>query len=90
MIDGLLDACDAIDGNRDGLVFAPQECHFDPGALACKDGQTDRCLTGAQVTAIRTVMQGPRTHQVARCIPAITSTPASRPLRDFPGCLPAH
>src|SRR6185436_1035571 len=25
LIDGILEACDALDGNRDGLIFAPQE-----------------------------------------------------------------
>src|SRR6187397_3224486 len=60
LIDGILEACDSLDGDRDGLIFAPQECHFDPAALSCKDGQKDRCLTSAQVSAIRTVMQGPR------------------------------
>jgi len=59
--DNVLEACDALDGNRDGLIFAPQHCHFDPGTLACKGGATERCLTSDKVNAVRTVMQGPRT-----------------------------
>lgn len=61
VIDGVLEACDAIDGHRDGLIFAPHECKFDPGVLACQAGKRDDCLSKAQVNAIRTVMQGPRT-----------------------------
>jgi pimeloyl-ACP methyl ester carboxylesterase len=52
IVDGVLAQCDALDGNRDGFIFAPQACHFDPDTLG---------LTKAQVTAIRDVMQGPRT-----------------------------
>ena len=61
LIDGVLEACDSIDGNRDGLIFAPQDCRFDPGTLACKGAKQDGCLSSDQVTAIRAVMQGPRT-----------------------------
>jgi feruloyl esterase len=61
IVDALLGACDALDGSRDGFIFAPQECRFDPGVLACQGGQQDSCLSDAQVNAIRTVMRGPRT-----------------------------
>jgi feruloyl esterase len=61
IMDNVLATCDAPDGNRDGFIFAPQHCQFDPGTLECKAGKTDRCLTSAQVKAVRTVMQGPRT-----------------------------
>jgi len=52
VIDGVLAACDKLDGAEDGLIYAPQKCTFDPGTLA---------LSAAQVNAIRAVMQGPRT-----------------------------
>jgi feruloyl esterase len=45
----------------------PTRCHFDPGALACKDGETGAgCLTEAQVAAVRkiyTPATNPRTHE---------------------------
>ncbi len=34
--DGVLAACDANDGVKDGWIAAPQSCRFDPSVLACK------------------------------------------------------
>jgi feruloyl esterase len=59
--DSVLEACDALDGNKDGLIFAPQKCAFDPSRLECTGDKKDGCLSAGQVNAIRTVMQGPRT-----------------------------
>ncbi len=61
VLDGVLRACDALDGNRDGFIFATRECAFDPGTLACKGGKQAGCLSSAQVDAIRAIMRGPRT-----------------------------
>jgi feruloyl esterase len=35
----VLEACDGLDGNKDGLIFAAQSCKFDPGTLALSAGQ---------------------------------------------------
>src|SRR5437867_5721862 len=34
----VLNACDAADGLKDGLIDDPSTCRFDPGVLLCKDG----------------------------------------------------
>ena len=57
--DGLLKACDALDGRQDGLVFDAPGCKFDPAVLACKAQKTDNCLSAAQVAAVKKVMAGP-------------------------------
>ena len=88
LIDGVLEACDALDGNEDGLIFAPQNCEFDPRTLACPGDKKDGCLSAAQVNAIRAVMQGPRTRPGGRCIRDTTTTPASRPRKGCPACSP--
>lgn len=46
-----LDACDANDGVRDGLIADPEHCKFDPGVLLCKNGDAADCLTAPQVDA---------------------------------------
>ena len=87
IVDGVLEACDALDGNRDGFIFAPQDCRFDPGALACKGGKQDRCLTGAQVDAIRTVMRGPRTASGRQVYPGYFYDTGIANKKGLPGIL---
>jgi hypothetical protein len=55
-----IQACDAADGVRDGIISAPADCHFDPAVLQCKTGAGPDCLTSAQVAALRAIYQGPR------------------------------
>jgi hypothetical protein len=58
--DALLESCDALDGQKDGLVFAAPSCKFDPAVLACKAGKKEGCLSSAQVAAVKKVMAGPK------------------------------
>ena len=54
-----LEACDAIDGVKDGVIENPTRCHFDPDALACKDGDGPSCLTAPQLTLAKRIYSGP-------------------------------
>lgn len=49
----VLEACDALDGIRDGLLNDPRKCHFDPAELLCQGADSDTCLTGPQIAAVK-------------------------------------
>jgi len=51
----VLEACDALDGVRDGVLEDPTRCRFDPGVLQCKGADDGACLTAAQVATARLV-----------------------------------
>jgi feruloyl esterase len=52
----VLDACDAKDGLKDGLIGDPENCHVDLNALVCKASDGPDCLTPRQVQTAQTVM----------------------------------
>ena len=56
---GALNACDANDGVKDGVITDPEHCKFDPGILLCKNGDAPDCLTAPQVEAARTIYTAP-------------------------------
>jgi feruloyl esterase len=49
----VLNACDTLDGAKDGLVGNPEKCSFDPATLLCKGADSDACLTAPQVEAAK-------------------------------------
>jgi len=87
VITGVLEACDALDGSQDGLIFAPQNCRFDPETLACKREKQDGCLSAPQVNAIRTVMQGPRTASGRQVYPGYFYDTGIANTQGLPGIL---
>jgi pimeloyl-ACP methyl ester carboxylesterase len=54
-----VEACDGLDGLKDGLIDDPRRCHFDPAKLLCKNGNDDAtCLTQPQVDAAKKMYDG--------------------------------
>lgn len=49
-------ACDALDGVKDGIIENPMRCRFDTAALACKPGQTATCLTPSKRAVLDTII----------------------------------
>lgn len=58
----VLAQCDALDGDRDGVISTPHRCRFNPQALQCKndpDRPQEQCLSRQEVTAVERFYQGP-------------------------------
>src|SRR5262245_24527440 len=51
--DAVLQACDALDSVKDGVIDEPLRCSFDPRVLACNGPDGPSCLTPAQVETMR-------------------------------------
>ncbi|HUK32580.1 MAG TPA: tannase/feruloyl esterase family alpha/beta hydrolase [Vicinamibacterales bacterium] len=60
--DAVVNACDAQDGVKDGLISNPAACKFDPSVLSCKNGETSGCLTAAQVATAKAIYSPIRSH----------------------------
>lgn len=64
-----LQACDALDGLKDGVIENPMQCHFDPSSLLCSGEETDSCLTAPQITALKKIYGGPRNSKGEQVFP---------------------
>ena len=54
------EACDALDGIKDGIVSNPRACKLNPEVLVCKPGQQpNTCLSEEQVSAVMKFYNGP-------------------------------
>jgi Tannase and feruloyl esterase len=88
VVDGLLKACDALDGVRDGMVFDTKGCNFDPQILQCKGEKTDSCLSAIQVSAIQRAFAGPKTASGRQVYPGFAyDTGIGATGRGIPGLL---
>jgi feruloyl esterase len=61
-----LEACDAQDGLKDGIINNPLKCKFDPAVTLCKGADGPNCLTAPQVEAAKKLyapIVDPETHK---------------------------
>jgi len=56
--EGVLNACDTLDGLKDGVIENPLMCKFDYAELACRYGDGPNCLTKGQIESAK-VMTSP-------------------------------
>lgn len=87
VIDSLLKACDGLDGQADGLVFAIQRCQFDPAVLACSGAKNDSCLSTDQVAAVKKAMGGARAPDGRQVYPGYYYDTGITATRGLPGLL---
>jgi feruloyl esterase len=59
---GVLQACDALDGASDNMIFNAAACagKFDPSSLQCAGRKLRSCLSADQVTALHKIFGGPK------------------------------
>ncbi len=53
--EAVLNACDTLDGAKDGVIENPRACKFDPKVLECKGADGASCLTPAQVETAKLI-----------------------------------
>ncbi len=54
----VLDACDALDGIKDGVLNDPRLCKFDAEKIKCAGPDGPNCLTAAQVDSVNKIHEG--------------------------------
>ena len=87
VIDGFLNACDAGDGIKDGMVFNTNACRFDPKALVCKGAKTDGCLSAEQAAALEKGFAGPKDSKGRQVYPGFLFDTGIAATQGIPGLL---
>ena len=90
MISRLLSDCDALDGQKDGMIFNPGACHFDPVELKCPGAKSDACLSGDQVAALQAAFAGPKTAGGAQVYPGFPWDTGVASEQGIGGLIPSH
>jgi len=67
-----LDACDAQDGVKDGVIANPAKCRFDPNVLLCDGKENLNCLTRPQIETLKTLYNGAKDSQGKPVFPGFT------------------
>lgn len=62
----ILDQCDALDGQKDGLIRDPRKCAFNTKALLCTGADNNQCLTPDQAEAFDRIHSGPPSSRARR------------------------
>jgi feruloyl esterase len=63
----VLNACDALDGLKDGVIESPPMCKFDYAELMCKTGNGPNCLSTGQVESAKAMtspLRDPKTGRI--------------------------
>lgn len=55
----VMEACDDLDGLKDGVIGRPDQCTIDPAVLQCSSGDGPDCLSAGQVDTVRKIYAGP-------------------------------
>ena len=56
----IVNACDASDGVKDGVLNDPRKCKFDPKSMVCQGEESASCLTAPQADTLKKIYSGTR------------------------------
>jgi hypothetical protein len=87
IVDGVLNACDNLDGVRDGMIFNPEACKFDPGTLVCAAGKTESCISPEKAEALRKAFAGPKDSKGNQVYPGFFYDTGISATQGIPGLL---
>jgi feruloyl esterase len=87
VMDGLVNACDANDGLKDGLIFNINACNFDPKTLVCRGAKADSCLSMAQATTLEKALAGPKDSEGRQVYPGFAWDTGLTVTQGLPGLL---
>ena len=87
VIDGFLNACDAGDGLKDGMVFDTNACKFDPKTLVCKGSKANGCLSVEQAAALEKGFAGPKDSKGRQVYPGFFFDTGIAATQGIPGLL---
>src|SRR5262249_5044459 len=62
----VVEACDALDGVKDGLIENPTRCTFEPATVQCKSAGDTDCLSASQVETARLIYSPVKNHKTGR------------------------
>ena len=62
----VVEACDALDGVKDGLLENPARCKFNPATLLCKSAGDSDCLSAPQVETAQLIYSAVKNHNTGR------------------------
>jgi hypothetical protein len=98
VIDGFVNACDGLDGLKDGMVFNTNACKFSPKTLVCTEerrsgvsgdsaAKADGCLSSAQASALEKAFAGPKDSRGRQVYPGFLFDTGIASTQGIPGLL---
>src|ERR1700733_14933648 len=87
IVSSALQACDAKDGLKDGMIFNSRACDFDPETLVCSGAKSDSCLTRPQADALKKAFAGPKSAHGEAVYPGVPYDAGISDVGGIPGLL---
>ncbi|HTC36860.1 MAG TPA: tannase/feruloyl esterase family alpha/beta hydrolase [Bryobacteraceae bacterium] len=87
IVSSVLQACDAKDGLKDGMIFNQRACDFDPAALVCAGAKAEGCLTRAQADVLKKAFAGPKSSHGDAIYPGFPFDAGIADVGGIPGLL---